>query len=467
MVDEKNFLHLFKPEFQDPLKEARLLTKLSIFITEENFNPSLYSYLEDLIKTYQIHFTEIKESETIEDKRDRLYIESTKLSFVAFITDSLLRFQFESNTQSNNSKIDDEEIMKAANIMVTLLDLKSDLKISTVNALARIIQERNYSYYLKDNKDFLIKILNYGKEKEKKLNDLQRELGMNVTKSLDNDITNLSKDDQEELMSKCTLKETHLGLLLVCPPEIFQNYIADSAKGIQLFIDFNGHENKVICVSESDDQSSTIEHENFHIIYSHILDEKRLRTAIDRLSETLKDIHSFLIKNEGSSDIHTPTESFKLNEMKKFNSFFLNELFAQTVFFYKFGDEIKEAKQKYVNDARHLEILKLYEQNVSDYFLNVFRTGYFPMYLYAFDLIVHTNQDFYSDEKNLQELMDLKSKIVKEWESVIGKTFDLIMKYDNLKELISFTISISDSDNINKNLSRLEVFLEKYSKKTS
>jgi len=86
------------------------------------------------------------------------------------------------------------------------------------------------------------------------------------------------------------------------------------------------------------------------------------------------------------------------------------------------------------------------------------------MYLFNFDILVQTNQKYYSDEKNLQELMDLKAKIVAEWESIIGRTFDLIMKYNNLKELISFTISISDSDDINKNLNRLEVFLKKYSK---
>jgi len=464
---KRNFEDLYNPEFHDPLKEVRLLTKLSSFITEENFNPSLYSYLENLIKTYQIHFTEINESETIEDKRDRLYIESTKLSLVAFITDSLLRFQFEFNTQSDNSKIDDEEIMKAANIIVTLLDLKPGLKKSTVNALATIIKERNYLYHLKDNKDFLIKILNDRFENDKNIRDGQKQLGIVIkTSLLRKDITSLSPNELEKVLSTCTMGQTHLGLKLICPQEIFQNYIGEEGVvGIKMSIDFNGHKNKVICVSEvsePDDQNSTIEHENLHVIYSYILDEKELSTALDSSTEVLKDIQSDLIGNEVID-----TENLKLEMVKKIKSLFLNELFAQTLhlneasILLKESDQIKESYDKTV----FKEVLNLYKLYLLDLFLlKKFRTHYFPMYLFNFDILVQTNQKYYSDEKNLQELMDLKAKIVAEWESIIGRTFDLIMKYNNLKELISFTISISDSDDINKNLNRLEVFLKKYSK---
>ena len=54
-MEWKKYEDLYRPEHYDPAKEARLLTKLGSYITQENFHPGLNFYMQEFIKAYQIN----------------------------------------------------------------------------------------------------------------------------------------------------------------------------------------------------------------------------------------------------------------------------------------------------------------------------------------------------------------------------------------------------------------------------
>lgn len=433
----KNYEDLYKPEFRDMVKEERLLSKLSQYITGAPINPALNNFLENLIKTHQIHF-----ADTSRVEKDPT-IEATKASFSMSTAYDLLKLQYAHNVQKIGENLSDDEVIRAADILFALLKLDPQTSIDTKRALIRWMDERNLQHSFIDDPSFKKSIL------------------INHFPKSSTPIPSAGEIERD--LQSCMLYRVPVGVYLSLPPALAKKYFDfnEMAAGCAARVEHLKRDFSIIITPYKEVEGKRVvdrkvlEHEMYHVIYGEIkknnsLSETRSKYKLERIFS-----EDFLRENGIS------WASIKLgllrNTLVDLDGAIKNELFAQSK-----NIPVEISNIAAIQSSRGY---KVNDENFHKFVKKIIVEGFCKHYVAeSFWPIYNLDQMIGELKGGNEAAKTAKSKKLAEVERIGYKLVDLLIKYPSFANLISFTISVSEFQDLEESFIKLEAFLEKYSK---